>query len=59
MVLDELAAFEQTASQGAGGMGEAFRYLTAYLFMAGLWCTRFKPNGDSKAKPLTLQGASL
>ena len=25
MVLDELAAFEQTASQGAGGMGEAFR----------------------------------
>ena len=24
MVLDELAAFEQTASQGAGGMGEAF-----------------------------------
>ena len=26
MVLDELAAFEQTASQGAGGMGEAFGY---------------------------------
>ena len=30
MVLDELAAFEQTASQGAGGMGEAFRFQSVF-----------------------------